>query len=106
MRQVDLTENLQKQKGSRVCYQTIYTNSPYYGFPDSSSMSTGISFTRKSNKEKVKWYFGCSKTLSKAVATVRKRYNINLKVKGWDKIRVKAYNFSGAKEIITLLEEI
>lgn len=109
MTKIDLTNDLKKQKGAKVVYLTVYANSPYYGFLDSGEMSTGISFVRKTKKGIyrhrsgiTRWYFGDSTTLTKAVAKIRKRYGLKISPKGWEKIKVKAYNLSSVGEIVGL----
>lgn len=108
MKQLDLTPNLHRRKYSRVCYQTVYINHPYYGFADS---DTGISFVRATKKGirtsktgEARWYFGSSGTIQKAVAKIRRRYNLKTKVNGWKKVRIKVWNFSGVDEIVEQLK--
>ncbi len=110
MRQLDLTKDLEKRPGSRVAYFTIYANAPYFGFTDHSTMTTGISFIRRTKagifchkSGSARWYFGSSPQLKKAVANVRARYSLKVSQKGWEKLRVKAYNSSQAAEIVHLI---
>ena len=109
MRQIDLTQLLEKRSGSRVSYSTLYLNNNWTGF----ASSIGISFVRALKKGglrvhktgAVRWYFGGSQTLSKAVSTARGRYGIKLPVKGWEKVRVKTYNTTNAEEVVLKLKE-
>ena len=110
MKQIDLTADLQKRPGSRVAHFTIYANAPYFGFSDLSKMSTGISFVKRTKtgifchrSGASRWYFGSSSTLTKAVSNVRTRYGLKMSQKGWERLRVKAYNTSLASEIVSKL---
>lgn len=113
MKQLDLTETLEKRKGSKVTYCNVYLNPPYYGFADSGEMPTGISFVRTTKKGvktdrsgRIKWYFGSSTDLSKAITKTRKRYGLKLKHSGWCKVKVKAYNFTNTDEILSNLKTV
>lgn len=110
MRQIDLTDKLQKVKGSRVSYSTVYLHSGRYtGFVS----SVGVSFVRALKKGGIathkngtaKWYFGGSQSLSEALSTSRRRYGIKLPVKGWEKVRIKTYNTTMVDEIINTLTQ-
>jgi len=101
MKQVDITPYLDKRKGSRITYQTVYLNKPYLGFAG----KDGISFVRytkrgvKKTKSGVRWYFSNQSSIQKAISTVRKRYEIKLKVNGWEKLKLRMYSTTDVGDI-------
>lgn len=104
MRQIDLTDRIEKRKGSRVTYSTVYLNGMYVGF----ASSVGISFAKalkrggiRSHKNgTARWYFGSDNSLTRAVSNARRVYGISLPVNGWEKARIKTYNTTDTEEVV------
>lgn len=106
---IDLTPALDRKKGSRVTYTTIYVNAPYYGFAG----STGIAFLKTTRKGlrthktgAPRWFFGDSNTLSTAVSRARKRYGLKMPVKGWTKVKARHYNTTTTEEFINAFKSL
>lgn len=112
MKQIDLTTTLNKRKGSRVTYTTVYYNHKnIYAIKS----SVGLGFVRflKTKKQmqttsnnQTKWYHSSSNSLVEALTDVRKWYNLKVRNTGWDKFRVKLYNTTETDELIKTLNGI
>ena len=108
MKLIDLTKSLDRKKGARVSYTTIYKNKNMFGI----TSSVGIGFVKwikgknhlqvTANK-RVKWYSSGSNAIAEAITQVRKWYSIKLETKGWSKMKVKAFNFTDINELIKTL---
>lgn len=112
MKNIDLTDRLEKKKNDKRVETTIYRNGKYYGFASSQgSLATGIAFLRTTYKGVfchrngiIKWYFGDYNSLAEAVSRARKRYGIKFPVHGWEKFRVKHFNTSTPQQIVAQLQ--
>lgn len=111
MKQIDLTNALNKKKGSKVTYTTVYFNgSNLYALRS----SVGLGFvkflkTKKriqtTSNNQTKWYHSSSNSLVEALTDIRKWYNLKVKNAGWDKFQVKLYNTTSTSELIQNLNK-
>jgi len=121
-RNVDLTPLLERKKGNRISYTTVYVSGAYFGFAGTGTLTTGIAFVklgrkgiRRHRNGSPRWFFGDSNTLNEAAAVARKRYSIivkgksrklDLPVSGWKKYKVRAYNMTSTEEIVINLKNL
>ena len=109
MRTIDLTPELARKKGATIQRTTLYVKLPYIAFYHPHLGIGFVRFIKKKNNialeksGRVKWFHSIKGDLKKAITYARRLYKIKIPVKGWEKIKVRHYNLSGAEEVVKAL---
>ena len=103
MRQLDVTNRLNRKKYSVYAYTNVYVREGFLAFAD----SLGIGFLKRTRKGvrmtsngRVRWYHTTETNLQSALTSARQSYGISIPSNGWNKVKVKHYNLTDVEQLI------